>query len=136
MSSFLVTQGELYETVKKRKLEAIEEGHEPDQEDGKGIEENANELIIENKAKKFIVLFEKTFSEETEEIEFHSEDDAVQDLVNKVVLRITEKLESADTKSAGTRLLRLMYGFIETFVRKDKSDGKDKSSPAAETGKH
>ena len=90
MSSFLVTQGELYEIVKKRKLEAIEEGQEPDQEDGKGIEENANELIIENKAKKFIVLFEKTFSEETEEIEFHSEGGVVQDIINKILLRKKE----------------------------------------------
>ena len=137
MSAYIVTKGELYEIVKKRKLSTIEESGETDQEDGRAIEENVDELIIENEAKKFIELFEKTFSEETEEIEFDSEDGAVQDLVNKIVLRIKEKLNnSTNTNGAGIGLLRLLFGFIEQFVRKDKSDGKDKSSSAAETCKH
>ena len=72
MSTFVVTKGKLYEIVKKRKLSTIEEGGKTDQEDSRGIEENVDELIIENEAKKFIELFEKTFSEETEEIEFDS----------------------------------------------------------------
>ena len=42
--------------VKKRKLETIKESEEPDQTDGKQIDESLNELIIENKAKKFIEL--------------------------------------------------------------------------------
>ena len=131
MSTFVVTKDELYEIVKKRKLSTIEEGGETDQEDGRGIEENVHELIIENKAKKFIELFEKTFSEEIEEIEFDSEDGAVQDLVNKIVLRIKEKLNnSTNTNGAGIGLLRLLFGFIEQFVRKDKSNGKNKSSSA------
>ena len=134
MSTFVATKGELYKIVKKRKLLTIEEGGETDQEDGRGIEENADELIIENEAEKFI---EKTFSEETQEIEFDSEDGAVQDLVNKIVLRIKEKLNnSTNTNGAGIGLLRLLFGFIEQFVRKDKSDGKDKSSSAAGTCKH
>ena len=136
MSTFVVTKGKLYEIVKKRKLSTIE-GGETDQEDGRGMEENVDELIIENEAEKFIELFEKTFSEETEEIEFDSEDGTVQDLVNKIVLRIKEKLNnSTNTNGAGIGLLRLLFGFIEQFVRKDKSDGKDKSSSAAETCKH
>ena len=131
MSTFVVTKDELYEIVKKRKLSTIEEGSETDQEDGRGIEENVHELIIENEAEKFIELFEKTFSEEIEEIEFDSEDGAVQDLVNKIVLRIKEKLNnSANTNGAGIGLLRLLFGFIEQFVRKDKSNGKNKSSSA------
>ena len=137
MSAYIVTKGELYEIVKKRKLSTIEESGETDQEDGRGIEENVDELIIENEAKKFIELFEKTFSEETEEIEFDSEDGAVQDLVNKIVLRIKEKLNnSTNTNGAGIGLLRLLFGFIEQFVRKDKSDGKDKSCSTAETSEH
>ena len=137
MSTFDVTKGKLYEIVKKRKLSTIEEGSETDQEDGRGIEENVDELIIENEAEKFIELFKKTFSEETQEIEFDSEDGTVQDLVNKIVLRIKEKLNnSTNTNGAGIGLLRLLFGFIEQFVRKDKSDGKDKSSSAAETCKH
>ena len=137
MSTFVVTKGELYKIVKKRKLSTIQEGGETDQEDGRGIEENVDELTIENEAGKFIELFEKTFSEETEEIEFDSEDGTVQDLVNKIVLRIKEKLNnSTNTNGAGIGLLRLLFGFIEQFVRKDKSDGKDKSSSTAETCKH
>ena len=137
MSTFVVTKGELYKKVKKIKLSTIEEGGETDQEDSRGIEDNVDELIIENEAEKFIELFEKTFSEETQEIEFDSEDGAVQDLVNKIVLRIKEKLNnSTNTNGAGIGLLRLLFGFIEQFVIKDKSDGKDKSSSAAETCKH
>ena len=137
MPTFVVTKGELYKIVKKRKLSIIEEGGETDQEDGRGVEENVDELIIENEAEKFIELFEKTFSEETEEIEFDSEDGAVQDLVNKIVLRIKEKLNnSTNTNGAGIGLLRLLFGFIEQFVRKDKSDGKDKSCSTTETSKH
>ena len=123
MSTFVETKGELYKIVKKRKLLTIEEGSRTDQEDGRGIEENIDELIIENEAEKFIELFEKTFSEETEEIEFDSEDGTVQDLVNKIILRIKEKLNnSTNTNGAGIGLLRLLFGFIEQFVRKDKSD--------------
>ena len=137
MPTFVVTKGELYKIVKKRKLSIIEEGGETDQEDGRGVEEKVDELIIENEAEKFIELFEKTFSEETEEIEFDSEDGAVQDLVNKIVLRIKEKLNnSTNTNGAGIGLLRLLFGFIEQFVRKDRSDGKDKSGSAAKTSKH
>ena len=54
MSSFVVTQGKLYEIVKKRKLETTEESEESDQTDGKEIDESLNELIIENEAEKFI----------------------------------------------------------------------------------
>ena len=137
MSTFVVTMGELYEIVKKRKLLTIEEGGETDQEDGRGIEENVDELIIENEAEKFIELFEKTFSEETQEIEFDFEDGTVQDLVNKIVLRIKEKLNnSTNTNGAGIGLLRLLFDFIEQFVGKDKRDGKDKSSSAVETCKY
>ena len=54
-----------------------------------------------------------------------------------MVLRIKEKLNnSTNTNGAGMRLLKLLFGLIEQFVRKDKSDGKDKSSSAAETCKH
>ena len=68
MSSIIVSQGELYQIVKKRKLETIWRVWRS-QSDGKKIDEPLNELIIENEAQKFIELFEKTFSEETEEID-------------------------------------------------------------------
>ena len=89
MSSIIVSQGELYQIVKKRKLETIKESEEADQADGKEIDESFNELIIENEAQKFTELFEKTFSEETEEID--CEDGAIQDIISKVVLKIKIK---------------------------------------------
>ena len=134
MSSFVVIQGKLYEIVKKRKLETIEESEESDQTDGKEIDESLNELIIENEAEKFIELFEKTFSEETEEID--CEDGAIQDIISKVVLKIKEKIGSTEKNSTGLKLLRLLFLFVESLTKKDKSNGKNKSSTVAETCKH
>ena len=134
MSSFVVTQGKLYEIVKKRKLETTKESEESDQTDGKEIDESLNELIIENEAEKFIELFEKTFSEETEEID--CEDGAIQDIISKVVLKIKEKIGSTEKNSTGLKLLRLLFLFVESLTKKDKSNGKNKSSTVAETCKH
>ena len=134
MSSFVVTQGKLYEIVKKRKLETTEESEESDQTDGKEIDESLNELIIENEAEKFIELFEKTFSEETEEID--CEDGAIQDIISKVVLKIKEKIGSTEKNSTGLKLLRLLFLFVESLTKKNKSNGKNKSSTVAETCKH
>ena len=134
MSSFVVTQGKLYEIVKKRKLETTEESEESDQTDGKEIDESLNELIIENEAEKFIELFEKTFSEETEEID--CEDGTIQDIISKVVLKIKEKIGSTEKNSTGLKLLRLLFLFVESLTKKDKSNGKNKSSTVAETCKH
>ena len=134
MSSFVVTQGKLYEIVKKRNLETTEESEESDQTDGKEIDESLNELIIENEAEKFIELFEKTFSEETEEID--CEDGAIQDIISKVVLKIKEKIGSTEKNSTGLKLLRLLFLFVESLTKKDKSNGKNKSSTVAETCKH
>ena len=92
MASIIVSQGELYQIVKKRKLETIEESEEADQTGDKEIDKSLNELIIENEALKFIELIEKTYSEETEEID--CEDGAIQDIISKIVLKIKEKIES------------------------------------------
>ena len=134
MSSVVITNGELYEIVKKRKLSTIQE---TDEEDGKKINEYVDNLIIENEAEKFFELFEKTFCEETNETEFDSEDGVANDLINKIVLKIKEKLNSEKvTSGAGLNLLKLILVFVEQFFRKDKSDGSNKSSSAAETGKY
>ena len=125
--------GELYETVKK-KLSTIQE---TDKKDGKTIEEYVDNLIIENEAEKFFELFEKTFCKETDETEFDSEDGVVNDLINKIVLKIKEKLNNEKaTSRAGLNLLRSLLVFVEQFLRKDKNNGADKSSPVAETSKH
>ena len=126
----IIRKGELYEIVKKRKLETIEESEEPDQTYGKEIDESLNKLIIEKEAQKFIKLFEKTFSEETEEID--CEDSTIQDIISEVVLKIKEKIESAEKSSTGLKLLRLLFVFVESFTKKDKNDDKNKSSTAVE----
>ena len=138
MSSVVITNGELYEMVKKRKLLTIQESDkETDQEYGKKIDEYVDNLIIENEAEKFFELFEKTFCEQTDEIEFDSEDGVVNDLINRIVLRIKEKLISEKVKnSTGLNLLKLLLDFIEQLLKKEKSNGKDKSSSTTETSKH
>ena len=138
MSSVVITNGELYEIVKKRKLSTIQESDkETDQEDSKKMDEYVDNLIIENEAENCFELFEKTFCEETDEIEFDSEDGVVNDLINKTVLRIKEKLISEKVKnSTGLNLLKLLLGFIEQILKKEKSNGKDKSSSTMETSKH
>ena len=80
-------------------------------------------------------MFEKTFCEETDEIEFDSEDGVVNDLLNKIVLKIKEKLISEKVKnSTGLYLLRPLLASVEQILK--KSNGKDRSSSAAETSKH
>ena len=138
MSSVVITNGELYEMVKKRKLLTIQESDkETDQEYGKKIDEYVDNLIIENEAEKFFELFEKTFCEQTDEIEFDSEDGVVNDLINRIVLRRKEKLISEKVKnSTGLNLLKLLLDFIEQLLKKEKSNGKDKSNSTTETSKH
>ena len=131
MSSIIVSQGELYQIVKKRKLETIEESEEADETDGKEIDESLKKLIIENEAQKFIELFEKTFSEETEEID--CEDRAIQDIISKVLLKIKEKIESSEISSTGLKLLKLLFIFVESLAKKHKNDRKNKNSSLAET---
>ena len=134
MSSIIVSQVELYQIVKKRKLETIEESEETDETEDKEIDESLKKLIIENEAQKFIELFEKTFSEETEEID--CEEGAIQDIISKVVLKIKEKIGSAEKYSKGLKLLRLLFVFVESLTKKNKTDGKNKSSAATKTCKH
>ena len=113
MSSVILTNGELYEILKKRKLSTIQE---TDEEDGKKIEEYVDNLIIENEAEKFFELFEKTFCEETDETEFDSEDGLVNDLIYKIILKIKEKLNSEKvTSRAGLNLFKIITHFCRTI---------------------
>ena len=127
MLSVVIKNGKLYEIVKKRKLLTIQE---TDQEDGKKINEYVDNLIIENEAENFFKLFEKTFCEETDETEFDSEDRVVNDLVNKIVLKIKEKLISEKVKNrTGLNLLRLLLGFIEQILKKEKAMARTRAVP-------
>ena len=119
MSDLLITKGELYQIIKKRKLET-------DQVDGKKIEEeDINELIIQNETEKFIELFDKVFSDEEEQLD--SEDGLVQDLFTGIVLRIKEKLAKLGSSNK-SQLLKFIFKFVNYVIT--NSNGEDKSSSA------
>ena len=121
MSDLLITKGELYQIIKKRKVET-------DQEDGKKIEEeDINELIIKNEAEKFMELFDKVFSDEEEQLD--SEDGLVQDLFSGIVLRIKEKLAKLGSSNK-SQLLNFIFKFVKDVVT---NSGEDKSSSASKT---
>ena len=121
MSDLLITKGELYQIIKKRKVET-------DQEDGKKIEEeDINELIIKNEAEKFMELFDKVFSDEEEQLD--SEDRLVQDLFSGIVLRIKEKLAKLGSSNK-SQLLNFIFKFVKDVVT---NSGEDKSSSASKT---
>ena len=122
ISDLLITKGELYQIIKKRKLET-------DQIDGKKIEEeDINELIINNETEKFMELFDKVFSDEEEQLD--SEDGFVQDLFAGIVLRIKEKLANLGSNNK-SQLLNFIFKFVKEVVT--KSNGEDKSSSAKKT---
>ena len=77
---------------------------------------------------------EKPFSEETEEID--CEHGTIQNIILKVVLKIKQKIGIAEKNSTGLKFLTLLFFFVESLTKKDKSDGKSKSSTAAETCKY
>ena len=119
MSDLLITKGELYQIIKKRKLET-------DQVDGKKIEEeDINELIIQNETEKFIELFDKVFSDEEEQLD--SEDGLVQDLFTGIVLKIKEKLAKLGSSNK-SQLLNFIFKFVKDVIK--NNNGKHKSSSA------
>ena len=119
MSDLLITKGELYQIIKKRKLET-------DQVDGKKIEEeDINELIIQNETEKFIELFDKVFSDEEEQLDF--EDGLVQDLFTGIVLKIKEKLAKLGSSNK-SQLLNFIFKFVKDVIT--NNNGKHKSSSA------
>ena len=60
--SVIISNGDLIEVMKKKKLESIEEVPELDNVDGKA-NNNVEELVIDSETDKFLVLFEKIFNE-------------------------------------------------------------------------
>ena len=118
MSDLLITKGELYQIIKKRKLET-------DQVNGKKIEEDINELIIQNETEKFIELFDKVFSDEEEQLD--SEDGLVQNLFTGIVLRIKEKLAKLGSSNK-SQLLNFIFKFVKDVIT--NNNGKHKSSSA------
>ena len=120
MSNHIITREELYQTLWKRRPKT-------DQIDGHSIkDEDFNKLIINNKTEKFLELFEKVFSSEEEEEEEHldSEDGLVQDIFNRIVLNIKEKIKSVNK----SKILSFIFNFfIRDPTDTNSIDGKDKS---------
>ena len=117
MSDLILTKNELYQIIKKRKIET-------DQIDGKSTEEeDINELIINNETDK---LFNKVFSEEEDE-ELDSEDGFVQDLFTGIVIRIKGKLAQLGSSNK-SQLLNFVFKFVNDIIA--VSNGKGKSSSA------
>ena len=132
--SFVVTKGDLYEIIKKHKLETIGEEEESNIDNVDGV--SIQEKIINNESEKFITLFEKTFTEE--EYIFNTEnndsvDGFMDEILNKTSIRIKDKIENSESNSVGLRLLRTILIFIQSLVKKE--NGEKKSSSEAETGK-
>ena len=122
MSDLLLTKGELYQIIKKRKVES-------DQVDGKKNieeEEDINELIIKNETEKFIELFNKVFLDE-EEQQLDSEDGLVQDLFDGIVVRIKEKLTKLSSRNK-PQLLNFIFKCLKSIVTYNNNNDKDKSS--------
>ena len=111
---------EVYEIVKKRKLETIEESVEEDNTDGGG--ENIQDRIVESESETFIKLLEKTFADEVEIFSSseNSENDSVDGFMNeileKVSLRIKDKIDNSNNDSSiGIRLIKLILAFLRTI---------------------
>ena len=119
MSDLILTKNELYQLIKKRKIET-------DQIDGKNTEEDINELIINNETDKYLELFNKVFCEEENEL-LDSEDGFVKDLFTGIVIRIKEKLTKLGSSNK-SQLLNFVFKFLKDIVI--ATDGEDKSSSA------
>ena len=92
MSSVILANGELAKLIKKTKLEIIDKVTKPDNIDGANVEK----FVIESEADKFLVLFEKVFKEKHIEEEsitdyLEAEDDAFQDILEKLLIKLVKK---------------------------------------------
>ena len=125
--SVIISNRDLIEVIKKKKLESIEEVPASDNVDGKA-NKNIDELVIDSEAGKFLVLFEKIFNEkhiEQENItqDLDAEDGAIQDILKRIANKISEKIENSTGENKTLKLLKLISFFFKSLVTK----GKDKS---------
>ena len=112
--NIMITKGELFKIVKKRKLKSIQT-----EIDGASSTET-DELVIEAEAEKFLVLFEKIFVEETEETD--SEYGPAADIIGKIASKIKDKIDTTIAKNTATKVLRLILGIVGILI---KNNGKD-----------
>ena len=84
--SIIISNRDLIEVIKKKKLERIEEVPELDNVDGKA-NNNVEELVIDSEADKLLVLFEKIFNEKHIEQENITQD---LDILIKIANQISE----------------------------------------------
>ena len=126
--SIIISNGDLIQVIKKKKLESIEEVPVSDNADGKA-NKDVDELVTDSEADKFLVLFEKIFNEkhiEQENItqDLDAEDGAIQDILIRIANKINEKIENSTGENKTLKLLKLINFFFKSFV----TNGKDKSS--------
>ena len=135
--SIIVYDGDVFEIVKKRKLETIEESVEEDNTDGV-VNDNIQDKIIESESETFLKLLEKTFADENEI--FNSENDSVDGfmdvLLEKISIRIKDKIENSNNDSSvGIKLIKLILVFLKSISLIKKENGEDKSG-CTKTSEH
>ena len=122
--SIIISNGDLIEVIKKKKLESIEEVSVSDNVDGKA-NKNVDELVIDSEADKFLVLFEKIFNEkhiEQENItqDLDAEDGAIQNILKRIANKISEKIENSTGENKTLKLIKLISFFFKSFVTNSK----------------
>ena len=101
--SIIISNGDLIEVTKQKKLKSIEEVPVSDNVDGKA-NNNVDELVIDSEADKFLILFEKIFNKkhiEQENIthDIDAEDGAIQDILIRIANKISEKIDLKTSKT-------------------------------------
>ena len=120
MTELTLTKNEVYQIIKKRKIESNQTNDESIEE------EDINELIINSETDRFLELFKKVFSEEEEE-QLDSEDSFVQDIFSGVVIRIKEKLTQLGSTDK-SQLINFVFKFLKNIFTKSNGEGKSSSA--------
>ena len=133
MTSIILANDELAKLIKKTKLETIEEVNQPDNVGGANVEN----FVIESKANKFLVLFEKVFEEKHIKEEnitgyLDAEDGAFQDILEKIANKISKKIAIAASENKPIKLLQLLNFFFQSFVTPRHAENKSSSAENAE----
>ena len=94
-------------------------------------------FVKESEADKFFVLFEKVFEEKHIEEEnitdyLDAEDDAFQDILEKIAIKISEKIAIAASENKSIKLLQLPNFFFKSFVTRRHAENKSSSVENAE----
>ena len=132
ISSFIFANDELAKLIKKTKLETIEKVNDPDNVGGTNVEN----FVIESEADKFLVLFQKVFKEKHIEEEniidyLDAEGGTFQDILVKIVNKISKKTAIAASENKSIKLLQLLNIFFKSFVTPLHAKNKSSSTENA-----